>query len=212
MSFFAIKVVDEWGTWHNVEPGTNPGFLYQQNTMRDAIVAAETLNIFNRHSDRVKMANIAQLINVLQAVILTDGAKMVLTPTYHVFEMYKEHQGATLVQSAIDSPVYERFNIKTPYVSQSASVTENVEVIMTLSNIDPDNVHDIALRIDGGNYRIISARVLTGDIQAYNDFDTPDVVSPSEVSVPEVRFDGLGTETSVVLPPCSVMTIKAQKI
>jgi len=204
-------LVDEWGTWYNVEPGTNPGFLYQQNTMRDAIVAAETLNIFNRHSDRVKMGNIAQLINVLQAVILTDGAKMVLTPTYHVFEMYKEHQGATLIQSAIDSATYERYNIETPWVSQSASITENGEVIMTISNIDPDNAQNIALRIDGGEYKLVSARVLTGAIDAYNDFDAPETVAPAEMPIPEAKFDGLGTETGITLPPCSVVTLKAVK-
>ena len=96
-------IVDEWGTWYDVEPGTNPGFLYQQNTMRDAIVAGLTLNIFNKHSDRVVMANIAQTVNVLQAVILTDADKMVLTPTYHVFDMYKEHMDATLVYSNCDA-------------------------------------------------------------------------------------------------------------
>ena len=87
-------IVDEWGTWYDVEPGTNPGFLYQQNTMRDALVAAITLNIFNRHCDRVVMANLAQTVNVLQSVLLTEGDKVVLTPTYHVFDLYKAHQGA----------------------------------------------------------------------------------------------------------------------
>ena len=87
--------MDEWGTWYDVEPGTNPGFLYQQNTMRDALVAAGlTLNIFHKHSDRVRMANIAQTVNVLQAVVLTEGEKMALTPTYHVFDMFKVHQDA----------------------------------------------------------------------------------------------------------------------
>ena len=90
-------IVDEWGTWHNVEPDTNPGFLYQQNTMRDALVASLTLDIFNKHSSRVVMANLAQTVNVLQAVILTEGDQMVLTPTYHVFDLYKAHQDAALV-------------------------------------------------------------------------------------------------------------------
>ena len=90
-------VVDEWGGWYDVEPGTNPGFLYQQNTMRDAMIAGATLNIFNNHADRVRMANLAQTINVLQAVILTDKEKMILTPTYHVMEMYNVHQDATLL-------------------------------------------------------------------------------------------------------------------
>src|SRR6185369_14077046 len=95
-------IVDEWGAWHAVEPGTNPGFLYQQNTMRDALVAGINLNIFNNHADRVKMANIAQMINVLQSVILTESNKMVLTPTYHVFEMYTVHHDATLLPSELD--------------------------------------------------------------------------------------------------------------
>ena len=93
-------IVDEWGTWWDVEPGTNPGFLYQQNTMRDAHVAGLSLNIFNAHCDRVRMANIAQTVNVLQAMVLTDGARMLLTPTYHVFEMWKVHQGGTLLPPA----------------------------------------------------------------------------------------------------------------
>src|SRR5260370_31445927 len=89
-------VVDEWGTWFDVEPGTNPGFLYQQNTIRDALVAGLSLNIFNNHAHRVHMANIAQTVNVLQAMVLTEGEKMLLTPAYHAFKMHKAHQGATL--------------------------------------------------------------------------------------------------------------------
>jgi len=135
----------------------------------------------------------------------------VLTPTYHVFEMYKEHQGATLIQSAIDSATYERYHIETPWVSQSASITENGEVIMTISNIDPDNAQNIALRIDGGEYKLVSARVLTGAIDAYNDFDAPETVAPAEMPIPEAKFDGLGTETGITLPPCSVVTLKAVK-
>jgi alpha-N-arabinofuranosidase len=99
-------IVDEWGTWFDVEPNTNPGFLYQQNTQRDALVAGLTLNIFNAHCDRVRMANIAQTVNVLQAMILTDGAKMILTPTYHVFEMWKVHQGATMLPLHLTSENY----------------------------------------------------------------------------------------------------------
>ena len=99
--------MDEWGFWYDVEPGTNPGFLYQQNTMRDAIVAAINLNIFNQHSDIVCMANIAQAVNVLQALILTEGEKMVKTPTYHVFDMFKEHQNNDLVESFVENEVRE---------------------------------------------------------------------------------------------------------
>ena len=117
-------IVDEWGTWFEVEPGTNPGFLYQQNTMRDALVAGINLNIFNKHRDRVKMANIAQMINVFQAVILTEGSKMIKTPTYHVFDMYKYHQDADLVESYIDGveQIGEDEKFKVPNLQESASV------------------------------------------------------------------------------------------
>ena len=114
-------VVDEWGGWYDVEPGTNPGFLYQQNTMRDAMIAGVTLNIFNNHSDRVRMANLAQCVNVLQAVILTDKEKMILTPTYHVMEMYNVHQDAMLLPLNIKTDEYSFGNEKLPSVSGSAS-------------------------------------------------------------------------------------------
>ena len=115
-------IVDEWGTWYAVEPGTHPRFLYQQNTMRDAIVAATTLDIFNKHCDRVRMANIAQTVNVLQAMILTQGEKMLLTPSYHVFEMYAAHQGAAMAPVDVQSERYEHAGYSVPAVSASASV------------------------------------------------------------------------------------------
>src|SRR5690606_16205400 len=110
-------VVDEWGGWYEVEPGTNPGFLYQQNTMRDAVIAGMTLNIFNNHAERVRMANLAQTINVLQAVILTEGEKMLLTPTYHVMEMYKVHQDAQLIPLHIKCGDYTFGDEKIPAIS-----------------------------------------------------------------------------------------------
>ncbi len=118
-------VVDEWGTWYAVEPGTNPSFLYQQNTLRDAVVAASNLNIFNNHCDRVKMANIAQMINVLQAMILTKGDKMVLTPSYYVFEMYKVHQNAFQIPLQLKSSEYILNNDTLPAVNCSASIDES---------------------------------------------------------------------------------------
>ena len=114
-------VVDEWGIWTDVMEGTNPGFLYQQNTMRDAVLASINLNIFNENSDRVKMANIAQMVNVLQAIILTEGEKMIKTPTYHVFDMYKEHMEANLVYSNIENKQIAE-GMYLPAVSQSVSV------------------------------------------------------------------------------------------
>ena len=116
-------IIDEWGTWYDCEPGTNPGFLYQQNTMRDALVAGINLNLFNKHCDRVKMANLAQIANVLQAVLLTEGERMIKTPTYHVFQMYKCHQGASLVESTLETSrigLEEAFMV--PYLTHSVSV------------------------------------------------------------------------------------------
>jgi len=114
-------IVDEWGTWFDVEPGTNPAFLYQQNTLRDALVAGLTLNIFNNHCDRVQMANLAQTVNVLQALILTDGASMITTPTYHVFDMYQAHQGAILLPCFLESDLYTLNDKQMPQLSASAS-------------------------------------------------------------------------------------------
>ena len=131
-------IVDEWGTWYAVEPGTHPRFLYQQNTMRDAIVAATTLDIFNKHCDRVRMANIAQTVNVLQAMILTQGEKMLLTPSYHVFEMYAVHQDATMVPVDVQSERYEHAGYSVPAVSASASVDAGGKLHITLSNANPN--------------------------------------------------------------------------
>ena len=138
-------IVDEWGTWFTVEPGTNPGFLYQQNTMRDALVAGITLNIFNKHSDRVKMANIAQMVNVLQAVLLTEGEKMIKTPTYHVFNMYKYHQGADLVESHIETETIGGKEWKVPNLTESASVDADGVLHLTLTNLSVSEDYKICL-------------------------------------------------------------------
>ena len=140
-------IVDEWGAWHAVEPGTNPGFLYQQNTLRDALVAGMTLNIFNQHCDRVRMANIAQTINVLQAMILTDKEKMLLTPTYHVFEMYTVHQDATLLPTDLTC---ERLPVRrarrSPACSVSASRDKAGKIHVTLCNLNPNAPAEVDLR------------------------------------------------------------------
>jgi len=127
--------VDEWGGWYEVEPGTNGGFLYQQNTMRDAMIASTTLNTFNNLCDRVKMANLAQTINVLQAVILTEEEKMLLTPTYHVMEMYKVHQDAMMIPIHVKSRDYELGDKKLPTISSSASINEAKQIHISLVNI-----------------------------------------------------------------------------
>lgn len=195
-------IVDEWGTWYDVEPGTNPGFLYQQNSMRDAMVAALTLNIFNRNSDRVHMANIAQLINVLQAVILTEGAQMLLTPTYHVFEMYKEHQGAECLKTIDDCKLLGKGCRAVKKVSSSASVKDG-KVTVTLANLDLEEGEQISLRLDGMDVTAVKARILTGKMDAHNSFEDPEAVKPAEFTDITVK----GSELSFALPPVSVLEL-----
>ena len=196
--------VDEWGTWFDVEKGTNPGFLYQQNTLRDAMVAALTLNIFNRHSDRVHMANIAQLINVLQAVMLTDGEKMLLTPTYHVFAMFAPHQGAQLIESMDDSPVLTQGCKPFGKVTSSASVSEDGHVYVTLANLSMDESEKVSLLADGLPIQTVKASILTGDVHAHNTFDAPDAVKPEVFT----DYSVCGSEVSFTMPPVSVVALE----
>src|SRR5262245_54766239 len=158
-------IVDEWGTWYAVEPGTHPRFLYQQNSMRDALVAALTLNIFNRHCDRVTMANIAQTINVLQALILTeaDGDRIVLTPTYHVFEMYKVHQDATLLPLDLRCDDYTYGEHSMPGLSASASRDKAGRVHLSLCNVNPNREAHVTCEVRGMALSAIQGRVLTAD-------------------------------------------------
>ncbi len=200
-------IVDEWGTWYDVEPGTNPGFLYQQSTMRDAMVAGLSLNIFNKHADRVKMANIAQLINVLQAVILTEGKQLLATPTYHAFEMMKAHQDATLIASDVETPTFEKCGIVTPVISESASVAEDGTINVTLINTASGAPAEIEMRIDGTHVKIETARILTGDIHAKNDFDAPNQVAPVAFDAVTSEFDKTGTELKLTLPPCAMIAL-----
>ena len=192
-------IVDEWGTWYDVEEGTNPGLLYQQNTMRDAIVAGLTLNIFNKHSDRIKMANIAQTINVLQAVALTDGEDMLLTPTYHIFKMYKDHQENTLLGSYITTPnLADKGTL--PKLIESASVKEDGTIIATVVNTSADESADIHCQIADFNLKDLSAEILTGDIHDYNSFENKNVAYTKAFSDYEILADGFKT----TIPPCSV--------
>jgi alpha-N-arabinofuranosidase len=151
-------VVDEWGIWTDVEPGTNPGFLYQQNSMRDALVAGTTLNIFNNHSERVRMANLAQTINVLQALILTKGKQMLLTPTYHVFDLYKVHQDAKLLHINFKSPDYVVDDKKIPAINISASQDSTGAVHVTLVNLDPHKKISIRTTFAGVNWKTVRDR------------------------------------------------------
>lgn len=172
-------IVDEWGTWYDVEPGTNPGFLYQQNTLRDALVAALNFHIFHRHADRVVMANIAQTVNVLQAMILTDKEKMLRTPTYHVFEMFKVHQGGTYVPVELQTPDYVLAEQKIPAVSASATRDAAGALAVSLVNTNPHQAVTVDCQIAGAAPTRVTGHVLTAAaINAHNTFADPDAVSP----------------------------------
>ncbi len=197
-------IVDEWGTWYDVEPGTNPGFLYQQNTMRDAIVAGLTLNIFNKHADRVAMANIAQTVNVLQAVLLTDGEKMIKTPTYHVFKMYKEHQNNTLIGSYITTDSIESKNDnnkKFPQLIESASVDENGVIYSTITNTSATKSAKIKCQIADTKVNSIKAEIITGEMHEKNDFENGDNVKITEFCDFRQFKDGF----QATIPACSVV-------
>ncbi|MEV0632174.1 alpha-N-arabinofuranosidase [Nonomuraea wenchangensis] len=199
-------VLDEWGTWWNVEPGTNPGFLHQQNTMRDALVASVHFDVFHRHAGRLVMANIAQTVNVLQAMILTDpdtGA-LVLTPTYHVFEMNKGHQDAASLRVDLPAGTPERAvgEARLATVSMSASRKDG-RALFSLSNLDADEPAEVELDLRGGALAEVSARILTaGRLQDHNTPDAPEAVAPRPYEVAATRA-GL----RVHLPARSFVTV-----
>jgi alpha-N-arabinofuranosidase len=192
--------VDEWGTWFDVEPGTNPGFLFQQNTMRDALVAAINLNIFNNHCDTVVMANIAQVVNVLQAMILTEGPRMLLTPTYHVFEMYKGHQDAKQLESYVETALVSETN-KVPNLHISASQSADGKMLVTVANLNDAQPAPLDCILAGlGKIETVTGRVISGKTDAYNTFDAPEAVKPAVMENIQLTADGFqGT-----LPACSV--------
>ena len=197
-------VVDEWGGWYDVEPGTNPGFLYQQNTMRDAMIAGVTLNIFNNHADRVRLANLAQAVNVLQAVILTNEEKMLLTPTYHVMEMYNVHQDAKLVPITVNSNDFVFGNDKLKTVSASASKDSLGVLHISLVNIDTKNAADISLSLQGGKYTALTGRILTSaDVHDHNTFENPNKIKPTVFNGASLS----GNSIQVKLPPFSVVVL-----
>jgi len=193
-------IVDEWGTWYDVEEGTNPGFLYQQNTIRDAIVAGLTLNIFNKHSDRIRMANIAQTVNVLQSVALTDGDEMLLTPTYYIFKMYKDHQENTLLGSYITTPDIS-VKGKLPKLIESASVKEDGTIIATIVNTSLDESSGIHCQIADFSVKEIKAEILGGDARSFNSFENKNAVETKEFSSFETIADGF----KATIPACSVV-------
>ncbi len=201
-------VVDEWGNWFLVEPGTNEGFLYQQNTMRDAITAAIHLNIFNQHADRVKVANLAQMVNVLQSVILTKDDKMVLTPTYYVFKMFKVHQEAKLLNIDLRSEDYTFGKKSIPAVSASASVDKDGKVHISLANLNPNKPVTVTCPVIGDSFTKATGELLTSaQMNSFNSFESPDVVKP-------VAFNGFLLKNGILtitMPSKSVVVLEISK-
>ncbi|MEN4098566.1 MAG: alpha-L-arabinofuranosidase C-terminal domain-containing protein, partial [Anaerolineaceae bacterium] len=215
-------IIDEWGTWHPVEKGTNPAFLYQQNTIRDAIVAANTLDIFNRHADKVVMSNIAQTVNVLQAVILTDGEKMLVTPTGYVYELYAPHQGAQSLRMRVETPDIhfkktnilqtswqsalqkdEKMESSIPAVSGSASLKDDT-LFITLANSHASQPVEVVVDLlGGGKMAGGEGQVLCGEIHAHNTFAAPAHISPQPFQV-----NCQSTQVNLTLPAAAVAAVK----
>jgi alpha-N-arabinofuranosidase len=199
--------VDEWGGWYDTEPAFQAGVLFQQNTMRDAMIAGTTLNTFNNHADRVKMANLAQTVNVLQAVILTDEKKMLLTPTYYVMKMYAVHQDATLIPLKFTSPEYTFEEEKLSAISASASRDASGKVHVSLVNVDAKKSHSITLDANALGLKMISGEILTSmAIQDFNDFDTPQRIMTK-------AFTGAKLSQGIIsleIPPFSVVVLEGE--
>ena len=199
-------IVDEWGDWFLVEPGTNPGFLYQQNTLRDALVAGINLNLFNRHADRVKMANIAQTVNVLQSVILTKEDQIVLTPTYYVFKMYSVHQDATLIPVNLETGKYEIGGKTVPAIDASASIKDGI-VSITMCNLDPNKTQSVDINITGEDFSTANGEIITAQkMNDFNDFEKDEKVTLKTFKVNKPK----GGKLTVDLPAKSVVLVQLQ--
>ncbi len=200
-------VVDEWGAWYAPLPGSNPGFLVQQNSIRDAVLAALNLNIFARHAERVRMANIAQMINVLQAMIMTDKEKMVLTPTYHVFKMYLPFQDATFVPVSFDAGTYKHGDITLPRVDAIAAKDTKGKLWLAITNLDPNQPVEIDASVSGINAKSASGETLTAPkVDSVNTFDAPNTVVPKPISAKEQ-----GGKLVLTVPPKSVTVVSVDQ-
>ena len=201
-------LLDEWGTWWAVEPNTLPGHLFQQNTLRDAFVASLSLDIFHKYTRRLKMCNIAQVVNVLQSMILTDGPRMVLTPTYHVFRMYKVHQDATYLPVDIQCDTMQvRDNRTLPLVSATASKDKNGKIHLSISNIDTENARELTIRLNGAQTKGVTGEILTAaHINDYNSFDKPETGVPRPFKDARIRKGVL----TLTMPAKSIVTLELQ--
>lgn len=203
-------IVDEWGTWFDCEPGTNPGFLYQQNTLRDAVSAAATLNIFNNHSDRVQMTNIAQTINVLQAMILTEGDRMVLTPTYHVYNMYKVHQDSELLNCGIVSDEYKYNGEKIQKINSTVSLDCKGIIHITLVNMDPNEPATVVCYVsEYGSFSLKHGEILTSEnMNDMNTFDVPDRIKPEKFMGAVIK----GDKVIIEMPPKAIVMLALEQV
>jgi alpha-L-arabinofuranosidase len=197
-----MLTVDEWGAWLGPAPGSNPAFLQQQNSLRDAILAALNLNIFMRHADRVKVANIAQMVNVLQAMILTDGPRMVLTPTYHLFRMYVPFQDAAMVPVKFDAGTYAHGEVKLPRVDAAAARDASGKLWLALTNVDPNRPAEFAIAgMPGAKGQLLTAP----NVNSVNSFDAPEVVRPKPF-----RAAAKGGRLVIALPAKSVAVVEVE--
>ena len=198
-----LLAVDEWGAWYAQLPGTTPGFLAQQNSLRDGVLAALNINIFARHADRVKMANIAQMVNVLQAMILTDKEKMVLTPTYHVFKMYVPFQDAALVPVAFDAGAYTNGAITLPRVDALAARDQAGRLWLSVTNLDPNRPVTIEAALAGITATSAAGETLTAPaVDSVNTFESPALVAPKPVTAKVA-----GGRLTLTLAPKSVTVV-----
>ena len=200
-------VVDEWGGWYDTEPGTNPAFLFQQNTMRDAMIAGITLNIFNNHCSRVRAAAVSQAVNVLQALALTDGGKLVLTPTYWVFDLYQVHHDALLLPLSVQSAPYTVGGSLLPAISASASRSKDGTVHISIVNIDKSRTQEATIELDKMTVSSVTGRALvSGKIQDCNTFADPTHVRPVEFK----DYQLTGHDVRVKLPAGSVVVLSVR--
>lgn len=198
-------IVGEWGMWHDSMPGTNPDFLKQQNTLRDAVVAASMLNVFNQHAERVRMANLAQTVNVLQAMLLYEDGQLVKTPTYHVFDLYQGHMDATLLPMHVERGTYTHDGESIPAISVSASKDDQDRVHITLANKDPNQPRTTSVDLRGQDVSSVSGRVLTADqMNTHNTFEQPNRLQPTSFDEAELN----GNTLTIELPAKSVVSLE----
>jgi alpha-N-arabinofuranosidase len=199
-------MVDEWGVWLKATPGTEPLYLNQQNSLRDGIAAALNINIFARHADRVRMTNIAQMVNVLQSMILTDGSKMVLTPTYQVYKLYVPFQDATFLPITYSPGEYKFGTVTLPQVDAIAAKAKDGKVWLALTNLDPTNAADFSIGVKGVSASAAVGEVLTAEkIDAINTYGAPNTVAPKPI-----RFSAADGKLTIHLSPKSVTVVRLE--